>query len=321
MTRARTIADRAGWIDRRGRGRLRLSGRDAAAFLHALVSNDIAMLTPGTGSYTAYLTPQGRMIADMRVYHRGDGLVIDVAPGLAPALVSRLDLLIFSEDVRVTDESAALGQVSVMGAASADLLAVVTGADSGSLAALDLLSQVSIGDAWIARTDDAPLPSFDVFMPAGACDATIAALTEAGAVGLAADVGEAWRIEAGRPAFGVDMTTETIPLEAGLLDRAISTTKGCYVGQEVIIRILHRGGGRVARRLVRMVFGERVRDVPQSGAVLALDGRDVGRITSAVFSPFSNRVIALGYVHRDDAEVGRRVTVAGAEAEIVGFAG
>jgi folate-binding protein YgfZ len=117
------------------------------------------------------------------------------------------------------------------------------------------------------------------------------------------------------------MTTDTIPLEAGLLDRAISTAKGCYVGQEVVIRILHRGGGRVARRLVRLVFDEHARTVPAIGAPTLIDGRDAGRVTSAALSPISDRVVALGYVQRDDAEVGRSVTVEGAQAEIVALAG
>jgi folate-binding protein YgfZ len=208
-----------------------------------------------------------------------------------------------------------------MGGAAAEVLARASGTDALSLAALDTWSHVSAGDAWIARTDDAPVPSFDVFTPAAGYDTMVARLEEAGAVPLAGEVVEALRIEAGRPAFGVDMTTETIPLEAGLEGRAISTTKGCYVGQEVIIRILHRGGGRVAKRLVRLVFDEDVRDLPESGAPILLDGRDAGRITSAALSPLRDRVVALGYVQREDAEVGRRVTVADAEAEIVGFAG
>jgi folate-binding protein YgfZ len=321
MTMTETIERGAGWTSRRARGRVRLTGRDARAFLHALTSNDIVRLQPGEGCYATYLTPQGRMIADLRVYCRGDEVILDVAPGIAGALVSKLDLLIFSEEVRVTDESRALGQIGVMGGAAAEVLARASGTDALSLAALDTWSHVSAGDAWIARTDDAPVPSFDVFTPAAGYDTMVARLEEAGAVPLAGEVVEALRIEAGRPAFGVDMTTETIPLEAGLEGRAISTTKGCYVGQEVIIRILHRGGGRVAKRLVRLVFDEDVRDLPESGAPILLDGRDAGRITSAALSPLRDRVVALGYVQREDAEVGRRVTVADAEAEIVGFAG
>jgi folate-binding protein YgfZ len=118
------------------------------------------------------------------------------------------------------------------------------------------------------------------------------------------------------------MTTETIPLEAGLLERAISQTKGCYVGQEVVIRILHRGGGRVAKRLMTMVFDEGVSTAPSPGAALQVDDRDVGTITSAATDPETGRVIALGYVHRDNAVVGGRVQLAsGGAAEITALAG
>jgi folate-binding protein YgfZ len=120
------------------------------------------------------------------------------------------------------------------------------------------------------------------------------------------------------------MTAETIPLEAGLLERAISTSKGCYVGQEVIVRVLHRGGGRVARRLVALTFDPAVQTLPLAGTPLQVDGREVGRITSAAWSPHEPRAIALAYVHRDHAEIGRRVhaQIEGAEiaAEITRLA-
>jgi folate-binding protein YgfZ len=132
------------------------------------------------------------------------------------------------------------------------------------------------------------------------------------------------RIEAGRPSFGIDMTEETIPLEAGLLERAISQTKGCYVGQEVIIRVLHRGGGRVAKRLVRLSC-EPGTAVPPAGAAISIDDRDVGRVTSAALSPRDGRPLALGYVHRDSAEPGRSVILTWdgerAPAAITGLAG
>jgi folate-binding protein YgfZ len=116
---------------------------------------------------------------------------------------------------------------------------------------------------------------------------------------------EAARIEASYPVYGVDMTPDTIPLEAGIEDRALSLTKGCYVGQEVIIRVLHRGHGRVARRLVRL----RGRgDAPQKDAKVFSGDREVGFITSSAKSPRLG-AIALGYVHRDFVEPGTAVEI------------
>ncbi len=105
------------------------------------------------------------------------------------------------------------------------------------------------------------------------------------------------------------MTTDTIPLEAGLLDRAISTSKGCYVGQEVIVRILHRGGGRVVKQLVKLVSDAGVTAVPDAGTVVLDEGREVGKVTSAAIGPATDAVVALAYVHRDSAEIGRRLTL------------
>jgi folate-binding protein YgfZ len=128
---------------------------------------------------------------------------------------------------------------------------------------------------------------------------------------------DALRIEAGRPKFGIDMTTDTIPLEAGLLDRAISMTKGCYVGQEVIVRILHRGGGRVARHLVQLTGEAGSRDVPPAGTGVLDQGRNVGVVTSAAIGPESGRVVMLGYVHRDSAEVGRAILLDSGASAVV----
>lgn len=130
------------------------------------------------------------------------------------------------------------------------------------------------------------------------------------------------RIEAGRSQWGHDLGDDVIPLEAGLLDRAISTSKGCYVGQEIVIRILHRGGGRVAKRLVTLAFDPSVVEAPGQKAPLEHGGVVVGHITSAALSPGRGCVVALGYLHRDAAEVGREVSVAGsgARAVVTGFA-
>lgn len=126
---------------------------------------------------------------------------------------------------------------------------------------------------------------------------------------ISLDTFEVVRIERGIPRFLVDMDTDTIPLEAGIEDRAISFSKGCYVGQEVIVRVTHRGGGRVAKKLVRWKAGESAGVVPPSGARIVAGDRDIGRVTSAVFSPGRVAVVGLGYLHRDFVEPGTKVTV------------
>jgi folate-binding protein YgfZ len=153
------------------------------------------------------------------------------------------------------------------------------------------------------------VPGFDLYAQKPIAQGLAASLRQAGAADLGAEALEVLRIEAGTPAFGADMNEETIPLEAGIQDRAISLTKGCYVGQEIIIRVLHRGHGRVARRLVGLSMQPGV-PVPARDDRIAKEAREVGAVTSAAWSPALGRPIALGYVHRDCADVDTTVSIA-----------
>ncbi len=312
----RTIATGAGWLDVSARGRLRFDGLDAASFLHALVTNDVASLPVGRGVYAALLTPQGRMVTDMRLLRVAEGVMAEVPEGLAASLAVRFDHLIFAEKVAVIDDSGDTRALCVFGGRAAQVVADATGVPVARIAELSILDHVTHDGLRVIRTDDVTLPNYEVWMPTLRWDSTVAAVTAAGAVDVQpvdtagqASIFEALRIEAGHPLFGIDMTADTIPLEAGLLDCAISTTKGCYVGQEVIIRILHRGGGRVAKHLVQLLADPDVTEIPETGTPVFDQGREVGAITSAALGPAAGRVVALGYVHRDSAAGGRPVTV------------
>jgi folate-binding protein YgfZ len=308
-------------------------------FLQALLTNDVASLADGRARYAAYLTPQGRMITDLVVRHRGDHLIATVPRGIAPALATRFDLLIFTEDVRVADESDRVGQILVAGGDAPGIVASAAIAlgraesdapiDAARLAALSAPDHIMAGDILIARSDRTDLPTFEVVFPSTSRGAIAAALSAAGAIEMEPALVTALRIDAGRPEFGIDMNVETIPLEAGLLERAISQSKGCYVGQEVIVRVLHRGAGRVARKLVRLVFDDGIAAPPREGATIVAAGagsgassiRDTGRITSAGWSDVRDRAVALGYVHRDDATSGTRVSAVGQRATVDAIAG
>jgi hypothetical protein len=319
----RILEGSAGWIDRSGRGRLRIEGPDAVPFLHALVTNDIQRLAPGDGAHAAYLTPQGRMIADLALYHRGEFLLAAVAPGAAAPLAEKLDQVIFAERVTVADVSATSTELFVTGGAASDVLGRAFGVGSREISALSELAQRDVPGGFVARSGDAPLDAFTVVVFAAAHRDLMARLEAAGAQPMTEQLGDALRIAAGRPAFGADMTAETIPLEAGLLDRAISTTKGCYVGQESIIRILHRGAGRVAKRLVTLRWDATATRVPPApGTTLLVEGRSVGQLTSAAGALTGDGQIGLGYVARDLAVPGGSLMVgeAGPVAEITGFA-
>jgi len=317
----RTIEEDVAGIEISARGRLQFTGADAAGFLHALVTNDVAGLLPGRGAYAAWLTPQGRMITDLRLLRTEEGVLAEVPEGLAADLQSRFDQLLFSEDVQVTDITASTRAWLVVGGRAVAAVCEATGADPAEVAALPMLGHLTSGDFRVIRTDDSNLPTFEIWVE-NAPEKDVGCLFHRKRHPTSFSGVEALRIEAGRPKFGVDMTTETIPLEAGLLDRAISQSKGCYVGQEVIVRILHRGGGKVVKHLMRLECDAAVTVVPEVGAALQHDGKVVGAITSAATSLVSGRVIALGYVHRDAAVVGNTVHLpSGAAATLTGFAG
>jgi tRNA-modifying protein YgfZ len=275
-----------------------VAGQDRAAYLQGLLTNDIQGLTPGTGCYSAWLSPQGRMLTDMHVLESGGMILLDVPAETLASTIQRLEQFIFTEDVRVGSLAESLSGVWLHGRRAAAVLEqVVDGARGLSEWPEYRHTQFEFGDSpvSIVRISQLGVPGFCTYVERARVPAVVSALNDAGAVAVSDDAITAARIEVAYPVFGVDMTEETIPLEAGIESRAISFTKGCYVGQEVIIRVLHRGHGRVAKRLVSVrITGQR----PQRGAKFSVGDREIGTVTSAAESPRSGAV-ALGYVHRD----------------------
>ena len=281
----RAIRTTAALVPRMDRAILGVSGQDRTTWLQGLVTNDVVSLPSGERRYAAYLTPQGRMITDAYLVALPDRLLLEVPAPLAASLRGRLDGLIFAEDVQVVDESA---RMAVWGVYGPDASAVRSAGPSGPA-----FPDPSFG-----------VPGVIVYLDrAQAMPATLAALPQ-----VELETLDVVRIEAGTPRFLVDMTEDSIPLEAGIEGRAISFTKGCYVGQEVIVRVTTRGGGRVAKKLVRLWI-DGIGDRGSGVARLFSGDRDIGRVTSAAFSPDQNRVVALGYVHRDFVSPGTEVMV------------
>ena len=307
----------AGLIERTDTGRISLTGADRRSYLQGLLTNDIEALTPGTGCYAAMLTAQGRMITDMRVLELGDAVQLDVPRAVTQAVYEHLDRFVFSEDVKVADVTSAYAEIGLYGPAALDIL-VRAGTEGGAPSAIYGITRVRIAgvDARLVRSDDFGIPGFDIIVAGADAGRVMAALAAAGGIAVEESDLETVRIESGRPRFGADLDTDVIPLEAGLEARAISRSKGCYVGQEVIVRVQDRGHGRVARRLVGLTL-DAAAPIPERGAPIEADGRAIGRVTSAAWSPSLARPIALGYVHRDFVESGTPVLVAGSGAASV----
>lgn len=282
-------------VERSDRTVLRVAGADRLSWLQGLLTNDLLTLATGDARYAAWLTPQGRMITDARVIASSEAVLLDVPRTLAASLQARLDGLIFAEDALVADESDKLIILEVLGPDAGEVTAQARGSWPDAVIAHDRTPAFE-ARVVIADTDDAVV--------------IVAALAKAGARQVSLGDWNVARIEAGVPLFGVDMDETTIPLEAGIETRAISFSKGCYVGQEVIVRVMQRGGGRVARRLVglHVETGQPL----AGGDVVRAGEREIGRVTSAVISPALNAILALAYLHRDFVMPGTPVVVSSA---------
>ena len=309
----------AALIDRSDRGRLIVSGADRASFLQGLLTNDVVALKAGEGCYAAYLTPQGRMMTDVFVYELGDALLLTVPLEQRELVLTKLDQMVFSEDVQLGDVTTTFGTLAVVGPAAARLLSglLSQSADElgGWLPHANRRVQFQGHPAILTRIIDTGEAGYDVHVERNHLDSLRAALLQAGAVEADAATIDAIRIEAGLPKFNRDMDDETIPLEAGIEERAISFSKGCYVGQEVIIRVVHRGHGRVARKLVGLIFDGVV--VPPAGVPVSAAEREMGEVRSSAMSPALRRPIALAYLHRDFLAPGTVVSAGGQSATVV----
>lgn len=283
----------------RSRGLLRITGRDPVKMIHGLATADIEAVSPERGQYTAFLTPKGRMVADARVFRSvadadAAGLLLDTSPDALPGLVAHLRKYVPPLFARAEDVSDAWAVVGVYGEGADDAVAAATPPLRPPLDDLAEEAVVPIQDGFRTRTLITGGPGWDVFVEASRRDQLVEALLGAGGRPGDPDALEALRVAAGRPRWGRELTEDVIPLEAELLDRAISQGKGCYTGQEVIVRILHRG--HVNRHLRRLEFAG---PAPETGTELFEEGSD--RVRGVVTSAVENEIgaLGLGYVRRE----------------------
>jgi aminomethyltransferase len=321
----RAALEGAAVADESGRGRIFMHGRDRAALLHRLSTNDIERLGLGQGGRTVLTTPIGRIVDLLTVHALDDALLLATSPGQGGPVWAHLKKNIFFQD-QVTLEAAgrSYAQLALYGPAAASMLGELSGADLGELP-LHHTAAIELAGATVLAAAREPIggPSFSLYVPAEQVEAARQALIGAGAAALGEGTLDVLRVEMGYPAFGRELSQEYIPLETGLLD-AISFTKGCYVGQEIIARMESRGRMAKLLRGLRLTTNdqppttndERLDDsvVGLSSLVLPtkleVDGKEAGDLTSAVVSPRFGP-IALAYVRSAHAAPGTVVGVAG----------
>jgi folate-binding protein YgfZ len=300
----RALTKGCGLVDRSERGKLVLTGPGAKEFLAGQVTNDTLALTPGNGCYAAFLTPKGKMLGDLRVLDLGEELLLDTERVALQGLFDMIRRFKIGYEVELHKRTIERGLLSLLGpsaprVASAETLPAIEHAN----AAVEIEGIAAI----VARTDT----GVDLVCDAADTEELTRALRDRGAAPVSEDAAEIVRVEHGRPRYGIDLDETVIPQEAGLNERAVSFTKGCYVGQETVARLYYRGKPN------RHLRGLRLSTPAEPGAELRLGERPVGHLSSSVLSP-RHGPIGLALIRRE-AEPGATVSVGehGTEAEVI----
>jgi folate-binding protein YgfZ len=304
------LVESCGVLDRSERGKLALTGPGAVEFLNGQVTNELTTLLPGEGCYAAFLTHKGKMLGDLRILAVDDGeLLLDTERVALQALFDMIRRFKVGYQVELHKRTLERGLLSLIGPEAA-AIAGVEEAESPPLAGIEHANAAIEIDgiaALAVRTD----AGVDLICDAADTDALSAALRAHGATPVSEAAAECVRIEHGRPRYGIDLDDSVIPQEAGLNERAVNFTKGCYVGQETVARLYYKGKPN------RHLRGLRLSQPAAAGAQLLLGERPVGRVGSAAVSPRLGP-IALALVRRE-AEPGSVLSVGeqGASAEVL----
>ena len=311
-------------IDQPQRGVLELVGKDRLPFLNNLLTNQTwdkntrSGLKAGEGVYAFFLGRNGRIVSDMNVIERGDRTLLEMDARLIEPVLVAFDRYLFGEDVKLTDRIGALHQLALHGPGSLEIVRQASGQQFTESPRLGS-TEIHVFDipATIWRDDPCGVPGFHLLV--NAADAAnlwnelISRFTQPTELGRRALRPAGWaafnatRIEAGRPIFGIDFDDKTLPHETSQLERAVSFTKGCYLGQEIVARMQARG------QAARQIVGLRMADesLPIAGALVYDDAdNQIGAITSSTVSPvLSGAAICLAILKKGFAAVGTIVNV------------
>lgn len=312
-----TAARKSSGLFRLDRGLIEVRGSDRVRWLNGMISNDVEALAEGSGCYAVLLTRQGRIVADFHILAHAESLWLDSAPAAVPAALETLEKFIVADDVDLVDRSAEFLRLGLEGPNSSEILASLSGKaldlGAGAFAEVEI-EGVSV---FVAAYGFGGGLAFQLFFPASEEEkfpAIFGALEAAGCPRLDPEVLEILRIEAGVPAFGSELGEDVLPAEARL-DHAISTTKGCYTGQEVVERM--RSRGRVGHLMVGLAT--EAKPLEPGATVQPLGGEEkkrVGEVTSSCLSEVAGP-IALAFVRTAHSAAGTELSVAGQRVEVV----
>jgi folate-binding protein YgfZ len=302
----RQLREEGGLLDRSERGKLLVTGPEAAEYLQGQLTNDVEAIEPGDGAYAALLDRKGRLQGDMRVLRPGEGpdLLLDTEQEALEAVRRHLGMYKIGREIDVVDVTAERALLSLIGPRAVEI------AGSPALPE-DACEEVTIAGTQVLAVGTAE--GIDLIFEAEARDRVADALLAAGAAEVSPEAVEILRIEAGRPRFGAEMGTETMPAEAGIVEQAVSFTKGCYIGQETVARLHYKGKPNRHLRGLKLSGGQGARP----GDAVLLGEKEVGKLGSAGVSPAFGP-IGLAILRRE-AEPGATVAVGedGVTAEVV----
>lgn len=298
----RAMREQAGVLERPARALIEVGGPEAGEFLQSQLTNDVESIEPGKGCYAALLDRKGHVQADMRLLRAGAAeYLLETEAGPGAALLQHLSTYKIGREVEVGDRSGGHALLSLLGPRSRELAGAESLADEHDHAEL-----VLGGESCRAVATDLGI---DLLTAAAALEGLRGRLSAAGAEEVSEEAAEILRVESGRPRFGRELGPETMPAEAGIVERAVNFEKGCYIGQEPVARLHYRG------RPNRVLRGLRLSATVEAGAAISNDERELGEVASAVVSP-ARGPLALAIVRRE-AEPGDAVQVAGGiEAEV-----
>ncbi|MGC1685137.1 MAG: aminomethyltransferase family protein, partial [Candidatus Acidiferrales bacterium] len=289
-------------VNKNYRAFLYLTGPDRERYLNAILTNDVREAATGRGVPSLLLNPQGHVLAELEIYSLGDRHLVVSYQMIRERLIEALDRYIIMDDVAIEDATDTLAVLGVEGPKSADVLRAADGRELESFAELEL-RDANIGGipVRVVRRSPGGVPGFECIVERAGVeslwDALLEAVLAAGGGPIGYDALNTLRLEAGLPWFGYDFDENVIPHEARLETSHISFSKGCYTGQEIVERV--RSRGHVNRMRVGLEFSGG--SIPERGAKLAADGKEVGHVTRAGFSPALGRGIGMGYLRREHA--------------------
>src|SRR5207245_5511638 len=291
----RAVRSRAGMIDWSDRAKIRLTGSERVTFLDGIVTADMKILTPGTSAYGLLLNEKSRVLGDLRVYALPDSLVLDIEAAQKDRVLAILEKARVSDDVEFRDLGPA-GHLEVLGPNADSTIGSVLGVEVRGVSRNAFLTFPSGRDrsTHVGRVQSTGTTGYTIWSPDSSLSDEWEKFSRAGVSPIGRDALELLRIEAGIPRFGADMDENTLALEVAP-ESALSFTKGCYVGQEIVARGTYVG--QVRRKLLGLrVDGDLA---PVRGDRVSSNGREVGRVTSAIWSPSLRSVIGLAILRVD----------------------